>query len=97
MLTLNPVRETEAEACLVPLICAILSRCQGQDGNSDRLFKEHYLLLEEGSIDLVRLLAYRELLLPPSVLLPLESLHHCNSYSSRSSFVPVIHPYKRVG
>ena len=52
-------RETEAEACLVPLVCAILSRCQGQDGNSDRLYKEHYLLLEEGSdlVNLVRLLA----------------------------------------
>ena len=30
-------RQTEAEAWLVPLVCAIQSRCQGQDGNSDRL------------------------------------------------------------
>ena len=30
-------RGIEAEAFLVPLVCAILSRCQGQDGNSDRL------------------------------------------------------------
>ena len=50
MLTLNSVRETEAEACLVPLVYAILSRCQRQDGNSDRLYKEHYLLLVEGLI-----------------------------------------------
>ena len=63
VLTLNSVKETEAEACLVPLVCAILSRCQGQDGNSDRLYKGHYLLLVEGSWiwahldDLVRLLA----------------------------------------
>ena len=63
-------RGTEAEACLVPLVCVILSRCQGQDGNSDRLYKKHHLLLVEGSNLDWALWHTGELLLPPSVLLP---------------------------
>ena len=67
-------RGTEAEAWLVPLVCAIMSIGQGQDGNSDRLYKEHHLLLEKGS-NLDKAVRHtRELFLPPSVLLP----HHCN-------------------
>ena len=66
MLTLNSVSRTEAEACLVPLVPAILPAGQGYYGNSVWLYKQHHQLLCEGR-------RIENSFSPTSVLLPRES------------------------